>query len=86
MLNVPPILAIMRNLPAVEDVTVDLLMPRYDYFGADIPNNRTERIRGCLDDEAFSRRLKNLKRTYRRLIACQPRFRLAFSYLSSQAR
>ncbi|KAF2797138.1 hypothetical protein K505DRAFT_347440 [Melanomma pulvis-pyrius CBS 109.77] len=64
--------AIMKHLPLVEEVKVDVLMHAGDYWNWDLPDNRWEGIQGWLDGTIYSHEGKKLKKVYRRLIACDP--------------
>lgn len=63
---------IMKHLPLVEEVKVDVLIYAGDYWNWDLPDNRWEGIQGWLDGTIYSHEGKKLKKVYKRLIACEP--------------
>ncbi|KAF2194787.1 hypothetical protein K469DRAFT_547510 [Zopfia rhizophila CBS 207.26] len=63
---------VLRHLPLVEDVSIDVLMHVSDYWNWDLPEVRWEGIQGWLDGRIYPNDERKLKRVYRRLIACNP--------------
>ena len=64
--------SILKYMPLIEVVEVDVLMYAQEYFNWDLPNDRSEGLRGWLDTTVRSQDGKIVKEVHRRLIACEP--------------
>jgi hypothetical protein len=61
----------VKYMPMVEEVDVDVLINPGEYWNWDLAENRWEGLQGWLDATICSKDGKKMKRVYRRLIACE---------------
>lgn len=64
--------AILKNLPLIEEVNVDILMHVSDYFNWDLPDVKWEGVQSWLDGPVCSNTGDGLKRVYRRFVVLDP--------------
>lgn len=61
--------ALIKHLPLVEEVTVDVLMRAWEYTNLSLPDTKWEHVQGFLDSPVFPPDGRRLKKVYRKLIA-----------------
>ena len=73
---------LLKHLPLVEEMDIDLLLHEYCYWNWDLPDDRWEGIQYWLDSSIMPPEHQKLRRVYRRLLECEgaPPARAAIFY------